>query len=164
MFEYLAQVQSAVRRINYRLETLSKHFGNDNPIVSNYQSQLDVLFPDNYRLKDGTPQLTMPSEIYKNSELNETLESFEGQVASWGDYKSQYENSYNKYTSEQEFFKEDTINIEDFITTMENLDTVFTKYESSQFPDEALEILTRQHKSYNDLNKVSAILKEKGLL
>ena len=164
MFEYLAQVQSAVRRINDRIKTLSEKFGTGSDIVNNLVSSLDVNLKDNFRFKDGVPQIHTPSEIYNDDDLNNALEYLDSNVKTWGSIRSEYSKQYEAYKSEAEFFREEPIEIQDFISTMQNLDKAFAGYDSSQFPDKALEILRGKHKSYNDLNKVTEILKKEGFI
>ena len=164
MFEYLAQVQSAVRRINDRIKTLSEKFGESNERVQSIVSAFDVTMSDNWRYKDGVPQLHTPSEIFKNPDAVKSLEYFDKSIKTWGSYRKEYLNQYESYEAEAKFMKEDVIPIEDYITTMENLNNAFQSYDSSQFPDKALEILREKYKTYGELKQAMNILKEEGYI
>jgi len=121
MFEYLAQVQSAVRRINDRLQKLTGHFGSSSRIVQNAISELDVLLGDNLRYKDGVAQLHTPSEIYKDEDMNRALESADKNIKTWGEYRKEYEKGYTEYKEQAEFFGDEVAKIGDYINTMEDL-------------------------------------------
>lgn len=158
MFEYLAQVQSAVRRFNYRMNTLVDKFGADSNIVQNVVSTVDVFFPDNYRYKDGAVQLSTPSEIYNNPEMSQALETLDKNVKSWGQYKREAEKSYSEYAEQAEFFKEPVVPIEDFISVQFNIGAALDWMYSSDSAEavEALEIMQQkgQRKTYSELTKV----------
>ena len=164
MFEYLAQVQSAVRRINYRIETLAKHFGENSSFVNDIKAELEVKLPDNMRYKKGVPQLHTPSGIYKDEDLNTMVEDIDKKMKSWGEYKKEYERQYERYEEEQTFFKEKPISMEKFITTMSKLSGALIEYASEQLPAAALDILRikGRRKSYAELSKVTDILGAKG--
>ena len=68
MYEYLASVQSAVRRVNERIKTLAEKFGDNSAVVNKVKTQLDVLMPDNMRYKDGLVQIGKPSDIFGDDE------------------------------------------------------------------------------------------------
>jgi hypothetical protein len=161
MFEYLAQAQSAVRRINDRIITLSKKLGSNSDIVSNLASKMEVLFPDNIRYKNGIPQLYSPSSLYKDEEYNTDLETFDKEFKTWGMYKKEYEPRYEKYREEQEFFKKEPVSQSEFIQQQERLPQALVYMYSSKTDEasEALEIMRIKHrrKTYDELNKVTEL-------
>lgn len=165
-YEYLASVQSAVRRVNDRLQKLSDIFGADSSIVGDYKAQLDVIMGDNFRLKDGVPQIYRPLEIYNDAEKSQALQSLDENVRTWGSYRKEYGESYERYKEESEFFGDEPVDIGKYIQTREKISDAFQQYDSKQLPEQALEIMkkTGGRKSYKDLEKVITILTEKGLL
>ena len=165
-YEYLASVQSAVRRVNERIRTLSKHFGSTSPIVDDITAKIDVILRDNYRFKDGLPQVILPSDIYGDYEKMQALKELDEGIKTWGQYRKQYNDAYKQYKEEQEFFNEDVSSMGDYIKTMESLTDALRDIASEQLPDEALQILRTKGKrnTYAELSKVADILSEKGFL
>lgn len=168
-YEYLASVQSAVRRVNERIKTLSERFGSDSAIVNEATAKIDVFLRDNYRFKDGIPQVILPSDIYGDYEKEQALKELEGSIKTWGQYKKSYEEPYKQYKEEQKFFNvpDDKIpSMGDYIKTMENLSNALRELASEQLPDEALEILQTKNRrnTYQELSKVVDILFNKGLI
>lgn len=163
MYEYLASVQSAVRRVNSRIETLASHFGTNSAIVNNVYSKVEVLLGDNLRYKDGVIQLGKPSDIYGDEEKMKALESLEESITTWGEYRSKYEGEYMDYASETDG---DKLSLPDFIQTMQNLDRALREVPSDEMPKEALDIMRikGRKKTYNELFQVAKILKEKGYI
>ena len=167
MYEYLASVQSAVRRINERLQTLSGKFGANSSMLWDYKSKIDVLLPENYRYKNGVVQISMPSDIFGDQEKMSALEEIENTVQTWSQYKEQYQRSYETYRSEQEFFEGQKIaDMPEFITTMENVHNVLSTADSEQLPSDALEILKVKDRrnTYAELEQVTEILRSEGWL
>ena len=165
-YEYLASVQSAVRRINDRLQTLSGKFGAGSSMLWESKAKIDVLLGDNYRMKNGVPQITMPSDIYGDEEKMKALKSLEDDVKTWSYYKKKYDKQYERYKSESEFFGEKYESMEDYVKTMENFTSVLRDADSNQLPSDALEILRMkgQRKSYFELSQVNEILRKEGWL
>lgn len=169
MYEYLASVQSAVRRINQRMQTLSKNFGKNSGIVNEYKAQIDVLLPDNYYYKDGIMQISKPSEIYNDFEKMSSLENLESKVKTYSRIMKSYEEPYKQYVEEQKFFgvSEELIpKMGEYVKVMESLTDALMQLDSEQLPDKALEILhtKERRKTYQELNDVAEMLKEKGLM
>lgn len=166
MYEYLASVQSAVRRINERLQTLSGKFGANSSMLWDYKSTIDVLLPDNYRYKNGVIQISMPSDIFGDQEKMNALEEIENTVQTWQQYKEQYQTAYDKYKSETEFFDTKTADMPEFITTMENVHNALSSADSEQLPTDALEILKVKDRrnTYAELEQVAEILRSEGWL
>jgi hypothetical protein len=161
MFEYLAQAQSAVRRINDRINTLSKKLGSDSDIVNNLASRIEVLFPDNIRYKNGIPQLYQPSSLYKDVEYNTDLETFDKEFKTWGMYKKEYENRYKKYQEEQEFFRKEPVTQAEFIQQQERLPQALVYMYSSNTEEasKAIEIMRTKYrrKTYDELNNATEL-------
>lgn len=166
MYEYLASVQSAVRRINERLQTLSGKFGANSSMLWEYKAKIDVLLPENYRYKNGVVQISMPSDIYGDQEKMDALEEIENTVQTWQQYKEQYQTAYDKYKSETEFFDTKHADMPEFITTMENVHNALASADSEQLPSDALEILKVKDRrnTYAELQQVSEILRSEGWL
>lgn len=171
MYEYLASVQSAVRRINERMTTLSKNLGANSNIVNNATALLDTLLHDNIRYKNGVAQITKPSDIFGDDEKMKMLEDLERRVKTWGNYRKQYEREYLLYKdNEIKSYKgiaikgkEVPYELRDFINVMDNLDKLIHE-NYNELPDRALEILrTKGRKNtYSELLQVHTILKDKG--
>lgn len=171
MYEYLASVQSAVRRVNDRLITLSKNLGANSNIVRSATALIDTLLPDNIRYKDGVAQIMKPSEIYNDPEKMQLLSDIENRVKTWGSYRKQYEREYLIYKdNEIKSYKgiaikgkEVPYELRDFINVMDNLDKLIHE-NYNELPDKALEILrTKGRKNtYSELLQVHTILKDKG--
>lgn len=157
-FEYLASVQSAVRRFNYRMETLSANLGQNSPIIEGYKAKMDVLFPDNYRLKDGVPQLMKPQEIYNNPDLNQWLENIDEEVPTWGGLKKEFEGEYEKYKEQEQFFRKEPVPISSFISSMISLpDAIKYLYPTNtEDKKKAVEIMKEKgrRKTYAELQEV----------
>lgn len=171
MYEYLASVQSAVRRVNDRLITLSKNLGTNSNIVRSATALIDTLLPDNIRYKDGVAQIMKPSDIYNDPEKMQLLSDIENRVKTWGHYRQVYEREYLQYKdNEIKSYKGIAIKgkqvpyeLRDFINVMDNLDKLIHE-NYNELPDKALEILrTKGRKNtYSELLQVHTILKDKG--
>ena len=163
-YEYLASVQSAVRRVNDRISTLADKFGSNSAIVNNYTSMIDVLLGDNTRYKDGVIQISKPSDIFDDSEKMQALSELEDSVKTWGSYREQYEREYIDYADEQG--ASDKLSMPDFIQTMQNLSGALRDVPSDAMPSEALKIMQikGRKKTYAELIEVANILKKKGLI
>ena len=161
MFEYLAQAQSAVRRINDRIKTLSEKLGSNSDIVSNLASKIEVAFPENVRYKNGVPQLYSPSTLFKDEEYNTELETFDKEFKTWGMYKKEYENRYKKYEEQQNFFREEAVSQAEFIQQQERLPEALVYMYSSQTDEasKAIEIMRikGRRKTYDELNKATEL-------
>lgn len=161
-YEYLASVQSATRRVNDRIQTLASHFGKNSAIVNNAMSKIEVLLGDNVRYKNGVIQISRPSDIYEDQEKMQALAELDNTVKTWGEYRQRYENEYDEYKKESG----QTLDMPDFIQTMQNLDSALREVPSDSMPKDARDIMTirGRKKSYNELFDVYNILKEKGLV
>lgn len=159
MFEYLASVQSAVRRFNDRMKTIADNLGTDNPYLDRYLTKLHVLFTDNFRMKDGVPQIIKPAQIFKDPEKNEDLFNMMEDVPTWKEIRDQYLPSFQTYYEQETFFgRGDQADLfSDFIKTMMTLpqDIVFA---SEQEVPGAIEILRQKKvKSYEELKRVQEL-------
>lgn len=165
-YEYLASVQSAVRRVNERIKTLAEKFGDNSAVVNKVKTQLDVLMPDNMRYKDGLVQIGKPSDIYGNDEKMQALADLDKNVKTWGEYRKEYEKEYETYQAEASELKEKQISMPDFIQAINNLDKALREVPSDSLPDNALKILkqTGKRKTYAQLFKVAEILRKKGFI
>ena len=94
MFELLSSVQFSAQRINYRLKTLYDKLGPNNSLVEDLTAKLDILLPDNYRFKNGVPQIIKPGQIYKDAELNKNLYGLESEIPTWQTVKNRFAKSY----------------------------------------------------------------------
>ena len=116
MFELLSSVQFSAQRINYRLKTLYDKLGPNNSLVEDLTAKLDILLPDNYRFKNGVPQIIKPGQIYKDAELNKNLYGLESEIPTWQTVKNRFAKSYEEYLAEPEEFESDVkITLEQYI-------------------------------------------------
>lgn len=176
MFEYLAQVQSAVRRINYRMQTLVDNLGYDNRLVGNMASKMQILFGDNMRFKDGKPQLFKPSEIYNDEELRQNIYEFDRDLKTWGAYKKQfsedyeaYKKEYADYVSEMRKNKvkpsdiEKPLSMGEFISEIEELPQALVFMYSSRYEEseKAIQIMktSGRRKTYGELRQAVKLAK-----
>ena len=159
MFEYLASVQSAVRRFNDRMMNISKNLGKDSSIIEDITAKLDVLFPGNYRFKDGVPQLVRPAEIYKDADMSAELYNLDKEVPTWGEIRKSFESQYEAYAEQEKFFKQEPVSIQRFIKTMQSLPEAIT-IASEQDVTDALAILREKgrRKTYAELENVVRIV------
>ena len=164
MFEYLAQVQSAVRRINYRVGTLADKFGKDSKIVQDINTQIDVHFKNNYRFKDGTMQIIKPQQIYNDPDMLKAIENMDANVKTYQQIKEEYQPEYEEYKSQAEFFKEKVVPIEKFINVFINIDKVLEWMYPTDTNEkqDALEIMQTkgQRKTYSQLSQVVELMKK----
>ena len=93
MYDYLEQVQSAVRRLNYRVSRLVKELGSRSPIVENIIAKIDLMFDGNTRFKDGTIQVVKPKDIFLDPKKSKALQEMDKSVPTWGDLRRQYEDA-----------------------------------------------------------------------
>ena len=93
MYEYLASVQSAVRRFNDRVKSLAKNFGENSAVMNKIKVSVDVFLKDNLRYKDGVPQIYKPSDIFGDDEKMKALQHLDESLKTWGEYRKQYENN-----------------------------------------------------------------------
>lgn len=100
-FEYLASVQSAVRRFNYRMQTIADKLGKDTQLLDDYKAKLDVMFPNNYRLKDGVPQLLKPREIFRSEDMSEELQKLDSSVPTWPKIRDEYTPYFKTWRDER---------------------------------------------------------------
>lgn len=166
LYEYLASVQSATRRVNDRIQTLADHFGKNSAIVNNAMSKIEVLLGDNVRYKNGVIQISRPSDIFEDQEKMQALSELDETVKTWGEYRQRYENEYDEYKRESGKGSGKSLDMPDFIQTMQNLDSALREVPSDSMPKDARDIMTirGRKKSYNELFEVYNILKEKGLV
>lgn len=153
MFEYVEQAQSAVRRINYRIEKLSEIWGFNSSFVQEYTAKLDIHFPDNIRFKDGVMQLHHPAQIFDNLAKRNALEKLDKEIPTWQDIKKEWEEPYQEALAKEEFGQ--PIDFKQFVNVNENLDMMIATYaDSNQMPSDALEIMKIQgrRKTYEELD------------
>ena len=170
MYEYLASVQSAVRRFNDRVKSLAKNFGENSAVMNKIKVSVDVFLKDNLRYKDGVPQIYKPSDIFGDDEKMKALQHLDESLKTWGEYRKQYENEYAGYLEEGKDilkYKNTDVNklgFGDFIQTIENVDKAIRETPSENMPERALAILkkTGARNTYKELFYVYNILKEKG--
>jgi len=164
MYEYLASVQSAVRRVNERIKTLSEKFGTNSSLINNIASKYEVIFGSNMVYKNGVPQLVKPSEIFNDEYMSQVLQAEDKMLRTWGSYRKQYEKEYLGYTVEQG--SNDKLSMPDFIQTMQNISGALRDVPSDTMPSDALKIMRTngRKKTYAELIDVYNILKKKGLI
>ena len=115
-YEYLASVQSAVRRINDRMNKLTKELGADSPIVSDVAAKMDAFLGDNMRFKGGVAQLSRPSDIFGDEDKMNALKEIEDSLPTWGKIKKEAEPAYEKFKSQTEAdFLGGDVSLADFI-------------------------------------------------
>lgn len=174
MYEYLASVQSAVRRVNDRIKTLARNFGSNSAVVNKITAQLDVLLPTNLYYRDGLPQISKPSDIFGDTEKMQAIQDLDENIKTWGAYRKQYEKEYEGYKKDFPPLKYKGVTVEqkgnialpDFIQTMENLDKALREVSSDQLPSDALKIMQIKGRknTYAELFEVTRILSEKGFI
>jgi hypothetical protein len=121
-YEYLASVQSAVRRINDRLKSISNKLGSESQLLQNFESLIDVALKDNTRFKGNLLQIHTPSDIFNDPEKMEALKKIEDAIPTWQDIKKQYEPAYEKYKESDDVqFLDEAPDIETFIDVHVNL-------------------------------------------
>jgi hypothetical protein len=174
MFEYLAQAQSAVRRINDRVATISKNLGNDSVVVGNIASKLEVMFPQNVRYKDGVPQIYQPSELFKDSYQNEDLEYLDKTLNTWSQIKKSYSQSYVEYVKQRMSEYKVPEPLTSFIKVQEQIPLALTYMYSvkNEETDRAIAIMknpeymkdekdqVKRRKTYEELRGVLKLAKE----
>lgn len=127
MFELLSSVQFSAQRINYRLKTLYDKLGSNNSLVEDLTAKLDILLPNNYRFKNGVPQIIKPGQIYKDAELNKNLYGLESEIPTWQSVKNKFVKSYEEYLNEPEEFESDVkITLEQYINVNMELPKALT--------------------------------------
>lgn len=157
MFEYLSQVQSAVRRFNDRMQTLAKNLGTSDLYYQKMQAKADALFGDNMRYKDGVVGLKNPSQIFNDDEMNDILEQIDKDFTTYGQLKKEFAEYKKEYRAYEE--KSGLPEIKD-IKAFSNWKTdlpekIKSMYEGGNVSQKALDILHRSRKSYADLQKAS---------
>ena len=159
-YEYLASVQSAVRRINDRIKTISSKLGADSTLLNNYESLIDVMLPDNVRMSKGVIQIHTPSDIYNNPEKMEALKRLEESVKTWGDIRKDYEPAFEKYKQSADVdFMGDEVSLEEYINVTTDLPQALVYLYSASDTEagkNGLEIMgvKGRRKTYNELAKV----------
>ena len=155
-FYEVARAQGFARRINDRMARLVENLGNDSPVVEDLKEKLDRFFPDNIRYKDGVMQLMKPAQLSDESSL-EALENIEKETPTWGKIRSEYEEEFKKWKSEQALPED--ITIQDYININMNLPSALsTMY--TLLPDayarQALNIMQQKgrRKTYEELSRV----------
>ena len=157
MFEYLSQVQSAVRRFNDRMQTLAKNLGTSDLYYQKMQAKADALFGDNMRYKDGVVGLKNPSQIFKDDEMNDILEQIDKDFTTYGELKKEFAEYKKDYKMYEE--KSAIPEIKD-IKAFSQWKTDFPEklksmYNDGNLSEKALEILHRSKKSYADLQRAT---------
>lgn len=168
MFEYLSQVQSAVRRINDRMKAIAEHMGTDSKYYQNYQSKIDILLPFNNRYKDGVIGLYNPKEIFTNIDNNINIERLDKELKSWGELKKEYRQGYKEYEKGYQKYHERQVRagltdkdikskmpLETYIENMQNLSDALAYLYSVEGTDgKSNAIKSRQKKATEQLNKM----------
>ena len=159
MFEYLASVQSAVRRFNDRMKQLAKNLGENNSFIEDAKAKLHTLFSGNYRYKDGVPQIVKPKQIYDDPEKNMHLVNLLEDTPTWGEVRKTFEPYYQEYKEQEQFFGQEPVKFDKFISTMISLPDAITRA-STQQDERALSILQikGRKKTYAELEDVVRIM------
>ena len=158
-YEYLASVQSAVRRINERIKTISTKLGDKSTLLNNYESLIDVMLPDNTRMKNGVVQIHTPSDIYKDPDKMEALKHIEDSIKTWGELRKDYEPGYERYLESGDVeFMGDKVTLEEYINVTIDLPQALVYLYSASDTDagkNGLEIMgiKGRRKTYQELNK-----------
>ncbi len=159
-YEYLASVQSAVRRINDRIRTIAGKLGGESQLLQNYESLIDASLKGNVRFKNGIIQIHTPSKIYNDIEKQKILESLESSIKTWGEIRHDYEPSYDKYIENEDGdFMGDVVSIEEYINvTTELPQALVYLYSASDTPagKDGLDIMgiKGRRKTYSELSEV----------
>lgn len=159
MFELLSSVQFSAQRINYRLKTLYNKLGADNSFVESLTAKLDILLPDNYRFKNGVPQIIKPGQIYKDPELNKNLYGLESEIPTWQTVKNSFAKSYEEYLNEPgEFEGDKKATIEEYINVNMDLPgalTIMYSNEPEAYARAGLNIMhiKGRRKTYEELQR-----------
>lgn len=157
-FKFLSTVQTLVKRFNSRIKSLAKQFGKDSSIVQDIASKMDVLTPNNYRFKDGIPQMTRPSDFFKNEELSKQLQDMLDTTPTYKELRSEYKEQYQQYSEQEKFFGNKPISEKKFIVTMQSLPSAISWLypTNSKEQKKALAIMKEKgrRKTYAELQKV----------
>ena len=153
---------SMARRINYKINTMVKKFGYDSVITQDLMSNIiTTVPPENIVYKDGVPQIRKPINLAKKGIDLSDLDRMKG----YGDYKREYEKSYEQYKFDVEFETEKPLPIETFISKMYSVDEIMDKVKfvssfgaSGDSENLALDIMRNPIKTYTDLFRVGDLL------
>lgn len=161
-YEYLASVQSAVRRINDRIRSIANKLGKDSTLLQSYESLIDVNLGENTRFKDGLIQLHTPSDIYNDPEKMERLKRLEDSIQTWSQIKSKYEESYEKYLSSDEVqFLGESVDLDTYINVNNDLPQALVWLYPTTNDDLAkgVEIMrtSGRRKTYEELDEVISL-------
>ena len=125
-YGFLSTVQTIVRRLNSRVETLTKKFGSDSPVVKNIGAQYDLYFRNNYAFKGDIPVLKRPAEIFNDASMNDKLQELAREIEPYSDLKASYVQKYETYKEQAEFFGIEPKAMNTFISEMEGIPNSFS--------------------------------------
>ena len=159
-----AEVQSAVNRINNRIQTAVRHFGVDSKIVQDMYSQIDVLIPfSNQRYNaDGVLQIARPYQLYKDIDMHQIINVMDDEnIRTYGDIKAEYQKGYDRFRASDSGFE---MSIDDYIDTFSNImDYLIWASENADTP-EGMEILRIAYKkgghTYEDFARIKALYQQ----
>lgn len=157
MFEYLSQVQSAVRRFNDRMQTLANNLGTNDLQYKRMEAKIDALFTENMVYKNGVANLKMPKDIFTDPEKNEILEEIDQDFKTYGQLKKEFEAYKRDYkTYDEKSAIPEIENIQTFSNWLDELPDKIRKISKGEIVSPtALEILKESDKTYADLQRVS---------
>ena len=125
-YNFLSTVQTVVKRVNSRVNTLVKNFGFDSPIVQDIATKYDVFFRDNYAFKGLTPVLKKPSEIFNDPEMNEKLQELEREIKTSAEIKKEYSVEYKEYKKQAKELDIPAMPQERFINAVKEIPNALT--------------------------------------
>lgn len=152
-----AEVQSAVNRINNRIQTAVKHFGSESKIVQDMYSKIDALIPiQNQRYNaNGVLQIAKPYQLYRDTDLHQTIENLDkSDIKTYGEIKAEYQKSYDRYVESEA----DVMSIDNFITVVDGLSDVLQWAYNNQDSEEAqkiIDIMRQPKNTYSDFVMVT---------
>lgn len=158
-YGFLSTVQTVVRRLNGRVETLVKNLGADSPVIKDIGAQYDLYFRNNYAFKGDTPVLKRPAEIYNDKDMSDKLQELERNIKTYAELKKSYKGKYETYKEQAKFFKVKPKDINTFMSEMEGIDRSFDWIYQTLSPEAKVE-LKRKKDAKKQLKKFT--LEEKG--
>lgn len=161
-FDTSARFTSATNRINDRLKTVADRLGTESKVYKDMVNLVHVNIPEsNLRYnKDGIIQISKPATLYKDTDIHKAVDKMDkGGIETWGDYRSQYEESYERakqQTGESDLSIEDFINVEESLPSA--ISTLYDKSGSEENQKKAEAILHKSHKTYEELSEVVKLM------
>lgn len=159
-YEYISQVQSAIRRINRRLSDVADKLGKDSEYFQSMQRQLDDNIPEeNLRWnKSNVLQISKPSDFFGDKSKEKIIEQLDKNVPTWGSIRKENEEQYNIYKFEAEVRGEKIVEINEYIQIRDNIQNAIEYLYDGEIGEDgkiALEIMQSEgRKTYADLRKV----------